>query len=187
MSELFTDKHISAFQQNDERAIQALFKEHYAALVNTADKLVNDKAEAREIVLTTFTKLIALRANFQSVADIKAYLLVSTRSACYDYLSAVGSGQPASKDILRLADLLPPAAVPEPHPVNTDTILAIYHIMESLPPEEAELFRELFFNKVTPVQAASYLGITAEEALTRKTALLTFFHQQICLHSDNIG
>ena len=159
MAVSFDNDLISAFHQNDPQAIQAIFHEHYTSMVHYAHQLINDQQEAEEMVVNTFIKLIAMRQNFKTLADIKAFLLVTIRNACYDYLSCADREQPSKKELLFLTDIVPSNKDGNPVPFTTEMLLALYKGINKLTDPCGEVFKLFFYNKMTTKDVAVQLDI----------------------------
>src|SRR5688572_14375969 len=85
--EKFTDIEIAEGLKNDDRRVfDHLFDQFFRALCYFAANLVGDAEEAKDIALNSFTKLWLRRENFNSILNIKAFLYITTRNACLDYL-----------------------------------------------------------------------------------------------------
>lgn len=159
MAATFDNNLIPAFHQNDLQAIQIIFREHYTSMVHYADQLINDQQEAEEMVVNTFIKLIAMRRNFKTVADIKAFLLVTVRNACYDYLSCIDMERPSKREMLSLSDLVQTNKDGVPIPFSTEMLLALYEGINKLTAQGGEVFKLYFYNKMTTKDVAAQLGI----------------------------
>jgi RNA polymerase sigma-70 factor (ECF subfamily) len=154
-----------AFHQNDPQAIKTIFREYYTSMVHYADQLINDQSEAAEMVVNAFFKLIAMRRNFQTMDDVKTFLLVTIRNGCYDYLRCIDLERPAQKELLSLTDLVPTdnAAL-----LSTEQLLALYEGISKLTSPCAEVFKLYFYNKMTTKDVATQLGIPVKTVRTHK-------------------
>jgi RNA polymerase sigma-70 factor (family 1) len=77
---------IISFQKGDPDALQSLLKQFYSPLCLFADRLLRDQAAAEDIVGESFIKLWNKRSNFESLQNIKAFLYITVRNACLNYL-----------------------------------------------------------------------------------------------------
>jgi RNA polymerase sigma-70 factor (ECF subfamily) len=77
---------IVAFNTGDEESLSYFFKLHARSLKYFAEKLILDVAEAEDIVADCFYKMWEKRAEFDTTQNIKAFLFVSCRNACLNYL-----------------------------------------------------------------------------------------------------
>lgn len=169
MASTFDNTLIPAFHQNDLQAVRAIFREHYASVVQYAHQLINDQQEAEEMVVNTFIKLIAMRQNFKTLADIKAFLLVTVRNACYDYLSCLDMERPSKKEILSLSDLVQASKDGQPVLFTTEMLLVLYEGINQLTGQSAEVFKLYFYNKMTTQDVATQLGIPVKTVRANKS------------------
>lgn len=88
MSKPSTEKELMyRFQQGDAIAFNTIYNRYYSSLRYFSQRLTCQKREAEDIAVETFVKLYRLCGNFENVANIRAFLYVTARNACYDYLS----------------------------------------------------------------------------------------------------
>jgi RNA polymerase sigma-70 factor (ECF subfamily) len=170
MAVIFSDELIPAFHENNQEAVLAAFREHFSAMLQYAHQLTNDQPEAEEIVVGTFIKLIAMRRNFKTAADVKAFLLVTIRNGCYGYLSSLEAERPSKKDLLVLSDLKPDPdpATGAPVPFTTDMIITLYDGIQKLDTEPGEVFKLLFYNRMTVKDIAVQLGMPVKTVRASK-------------------
>ena len=172
MALIFGDELIPAFHENNQEAVQAAFREHFAAMLLYAFQLTNDQPEAEEIVVGTFIKLIAMRQNFKTAADVKAFLLVTTRNACYNYLSSLSAERPPKDELLNLADLKPATPAGVPLPFTTDMIIELQEGIHKLPSELSEAFKLFFYNRMTVSDIAEQLDVPVKTVRAWKTKII---------------
>ena len=77
---------INAFREGDSQAFDAFFRLHYRPLCYFAAQLMGDPSEAEDIVKDSFVKLWHKHTGFDSPHAIKAFLYVTTRNACINFL-----------------------------------------------------------------------------------------------------
>jgi len=150
---------IPAFHQNDPIAVQAVLGEYFDPMVQYAGQLINNLSEAEEITVTTFVKLIAMRQSFNTLADIKAFLLVTIRNSCYDYLASLEIEKPALAELLSLSALKSDTSEGTHQPFTTAMIIALYDAIPRLEPAIKEVFDLYFYNKMTTSAIATKLSV----------------------------
>jgi RNA polymerase sigma-70 factor (family 1) len=79
---------------------EKVFNEHYKSLKIFAFKVVGNWAVAEDTVVNTFVKLWKLMANFSTTEAIRAFLFVTTRNACLDYLRHKNVEAKANRELL---------------------------------------------------------------------------------------
>jgi len=77
---------INGLKENDSRMFTHLFDEYFIPLCYFAQKLTSSKEEAEDIAIDTLRKFWSLRQNFGTLANIKAFLYITTRNASLNYL-----------------------------------------------------------------------------------------------------
>ncbi len=162
MAVTFDNDLIPAFHRNEPQAMRALFQEHYTSMVHYASQLINDQQEAEEMAVNTFIKLIGMRQNFKTAGDIKTFLLVTIRNSCYDYLRCVDMDKPSKKEMLSLADLVQTDKEGKPVAFTPEALLTFYDGVSKLTGQCGEVFKLLFYNKMTTKDVAEQLGIPVE-------------------------
>ncbi|QIH35960.1 sigma-70 family RNA polymerase sigma factor [Sphingobacterium sp. DR205] len=79
-------KLIESFRLGDSWTLEYLFDLHYKSLCYFASRLIGDSSEAEDIVSDCFVKLWKSERQIKSIESIKAFLYISCRNACFDYL-----------------------------------------------------------------------------------------------------
>lgn len=77
---------VTQFIGGNKRALNYFFEIHYQRLCYFALRLTKDEEEAKDIVSNCIIKLWEKHANFQTAENIKAFLYISCRNGCLEYL-----------------------------------------------------------------------------------------------------
>jgi RNA polymerase sigma-70 factor (ECF subfamily) len=77
---------IDTFKKGGPDALQSLLKQFYSPLCLFADRLLSDKAAAEDIVGESFIKLWNKRGDFETTQNIKAFMYITVRNACLNYI-----------------------------------------------------------------------------------------------------
>jgi RNA polymerase sigma-70 factor (ECF subfamily) len=77
---------IDTLKKGGPDALQSLLKQFYSPLCLFAERLVADRAAAEDIVGESFIKLWNKRGDFESTQNIKAFMYITVRNACLNYL-----------------------------------------------------------------------------------------------------
>jgi len=80
---------IISLQKGGPDALQSLLKQFYSPLCLFAERLLKDKAASEDIVGESFIKLWNKRADFESLQNIKAFMYITVRNACLNYIKRV--------------------------------------------------------------------------------------------------
>jgi RNA polymerase sigma-70 factor (family 1) len=82
------DEHLWAesLRNGQHDALSHFFKLHHKALCFFANRMVQNQEEAEDIVSDCFLKVWKRRQDFETDTNIKSFLYISCRNACFDYL-----------------------------------------------------------------------------------------------------
>jgi RNA polymerase sigma-70 factor (family 1) len=166
MSDNFTtEKTIENFSNGDEKALDIIFRRYHAPLLYFAQQLIHNKEEAEDKVLETFGKLWKLHENFDTENNIKAFLYITTRNQCFNYLRS----SQRKKTILT-----DPNETFDDHIEARDTYLdaevlrQLYNEIEKLPQRSREILKMLYFEGMTAAQIAVRLDIETDTVYSQK-------------------
>jgi len=94
---------ISGFIAGDRKAYEKVYKHHYLPIYNFANGIVKNDQEAKDIAMEAFIKLWGQRDKFKDRENVKAFLWVITRNACFDYLRSIRRRNASHGEILYLS------------------------------------------------------------------------------------
>jgi RNA polymerase sigma-70 factor (family 1) len=170
-SSQFTETQIiDGLKNNDSRVFDYLFNEYYTQLQYFAERLVSSREEAQDIVITVFRKFWTLKDNYQTANNIKAFLYITIRNQCLDYLRYRQRLNEVKKEYethLHSASALKQA---EHFIIESDLINKIYKEVQKLPKRCREIFILTYFKGLKTKEIASALQIS-ESAVTTQRSL----------------
>lgn len=172
-SEINNEVQLAAAFKDEERfaqvALNQLWKNNYKALVYFADQLVRNNLLSEDIVSETFTKLWALRLNFDNVPSIRSFLYVTVRNACYDHLRSQEIHTRIHKEILYTSDYVHEMNRDDYDMMYAEYIQQLYVQVRELPDRCQEVFRLYFFDRLTTREIAQALNISEQTVRNQKT------------------
>jgi RNA polymerase sigma-70 factor (family 1) len=77
---------IKQLASGNNKAVSYFYDLHYASLVYFANRLIQDEAEATDIVAECFIKLWSKYGDFSTTENIKAFLYIACRNSCLSFL-----------------------------------------------------------------------------------------------------
>lgn len=159
MSKLSTEKElIYRFQQGDAIAFNTIYNRYYSSLRYFSQRLTCQKRESEDIAVETFVKLYRLCGNFENVANIRAFLYVTARNACYDYLSYTHRKPGTEKDS-SLAYMEQELYLVKDEMDTTSALKAVFEAVESLPEECRKVFKMAYVQGHKTTDIARLLAI----------------------------
>lgn len=158
-----TTELITGFRRGTLQAVRNLYTTHYTSLLYFAERIISDRATAREIVIETFIKLLNRRSYFDNQADIKAFLFITARNSCMDFLRYVKNGHQVEDTTLEA----PETELDLANEANSaEAKRVMQEALDNLPAICQQVFTTLFIEGVQTIAAARHLEMEPRELLT---------------------
>lgn len=165
---------IDGLKSNDSRVFDYLFNEYYTQLQYFAERLVGSREEAQDIVITVFRKFWNIRDNFQTSNNIKAFLYITIRNQCLDFLRYRQRLNEVKKEYeshLLSADEIKQS---EHLIIESDLINKIYKEVQKLPNRCREIFILTYFKGLKTKEIASVLQISESAVTTQRSLAIKY-------------
>jgi len=175
MAKQFTEiEMIAGLKENDSRVFNELFEEFFAPLRYFAVSMVSDAEEAKDIVITVFGTLWKMRANFESLANIKAFLYITVRNKCLDYLRYRQRQQEGKKELT--AHLISSGEMEDTERmiVESDFLYTVFKEIQQLPGQCREVFTLTYFSGLTAGEIARRLNISVSTVTTQRSRAIQY-------------
>lgn len=195
-----------AFTHKDEIKLQALLEElkegsnaayrefetlFRADLEYFVYRLINDKNDARMIVVENLGKMYQLRNGFNTVSDLKSFLYVSCRNSAYDYLRSLKykrKNEVLVEDMEEHIDLSEQdkVAQAETEAIRTELYRTMYEQINLLAPRQQSVMRLVLKGKKTAEIAES---LDLKETLVRQLksrAIKTIRHNVVAVSAQSL-
>jgi RNA polymerase sigma-70 factor (ECF subfamily) len=180
MSNKLEHQTILDFMQGLEKAYELVFKAYYGPLMVFSTKLCDDDKEGEDIVMGVFQALFQRHKRFNSEEHIKAFLYISARNRCLNFLKArkkhaVGSIEQAE----RLQD---DTLLVYEYEIRAEIVAAIHTAIESLPDQCRHIFKLLYYEERKPTEVAEQLQISVNTVYVQKSRAVSMLRMRL---SDN--
>ncbi|HWK05564.1 MAG TPA: RNA polymerase sigma-70 factor [Puia sp.] len=162
---------ISQFNQGNSRAYTTIYNLCAPSIYYFAKRFVGDREVAEDITADTFIKLFRLHANFDSLINIRAFLRITTRNACLNYLRDLKSKDQQRKDLLYLLTQDQEKGFPEDQ-YQAELLQRIYDEIEKLPKKCRQVFKLAFMDGLGNEEIAELLHINYQSVKNQKTRAL---------------
>lgn len=154
---------VENFQKGHPKAFNQVFSQYYQQVYYFCNKLIGSPSDADEIASETFSKLFERHRHFATENNIRAFLYLTARNACFNYLRDHKhqrfSHEPLEDQFQELADT---------QQVKSEVLSTVYHHIRRLPERCKQVFELLYFEDLTPAEVASKLGITVDTVYSQK-------------------
>jgi len=156
---------IDRFHNGDREEFKRVYDAYYEGLYIFAYNLVRKETEAQDITTETFIKVWRLRQNFASLNNIKAFLYVTNRHACIDYLRFLQKQRTVHKEILYLEG---PAAEMKSEMITAEVLSELSQKIKSLPGKCRKIFELIYINNLSTAEVAARMGVSNQNVLNQK-------------------
>jgi RNA polymerase sigma-70 factor (family 1) len=148
---------IAGFNSGAPNAFGYFFDLYYTRIRYFAYKLLDNKEDSEEIAMESFSKLFDRCRDFNTTSNIEAFLFISTRNSCFNFLK---HQQVVLKKQKELDILLQNEVALDAAELETEVINAIYLAIEQLTPERKKVFKLLFLEGMKIPEISERLGIS---------------------------
>lgn len=168
---------IRGLKKRHSHAINYLFKRHYKPLCYFAWQIIGNKAEAEDIAGEVFLKLWRKHNDFENLQNIKAFLYIAARNACFDYLKHIQRKNASHEELLYLAESS--EDVIQAHIIKAEILRNILFEVETLPPVRKQIFKLIYLENMTTSEIARKLNITADTVRVQKARAINLLRSQL--------
>lgn len=159
---------IAGFQQGSKEAFATVYNMHYSRLYSFIRKLIGDREEAEDITAETFVKLWKLRANFNTEENIKAFLYITARNACMDYLR-YRQRQTVNKQAFGYTVTQQENNIPTSNDeIKTAVLKQLHSEIENLPTQCKRIFKMAWLEGKKNAAIAAQLSLTEQTVRNQK-------------------
>ena len=153
------------FKRDRNKAIQWLYDNYYIGLWNFATGIVGSREDAEEIVGETMIKLWKEeRGKFDSAGQIKSWLYITTRNACFSFLRNKGRGLPDMPALDR--DV--PDDLSEDLSVKSKIESELFAAVKKLPEAQRQVIDMMFYKNLEVPEIAEILKVSVETVRSNK-------------------
>jgi len=165
------------FRDGGQEAVGYIHKLYFAEIQLFAEKLTGNYQEAQDIATNSFVKLWNMREQFENQSNIRAFLYVTTRNACFDYLRAYKRHLQSHLEVVYLKLYEDETTLDES--LYSQLLEKISLAIEDLPKQCGNIFKLIYFEGLSTTEIATQLGISNQTVLNQKTRALQLLRSEI--------
>ncbi|MBO9201411.1 MULTISPECIES: RNA polymerase sigma factor [Niastella] len=167
MSKKLENQTVINFQHGDEKAFEKVFKAYYSSIVVFTKKITGNQDEAEDITTEVFLKLFQRNTQFKDEPGIRAFLYVSARNSCLNYLK---SKKAHDRSHLEIAKRMENDTLLEyEYSIKAEIVETIHKAIENLPDECRKIFKLLYYDELKPAEVAALLQISVNTVYVQKS------------------
>lgn len=130
----------------------------FPSLCFFAKRLVDNDGEGEDIAADSFVKLLNRHDSFDTLPNIKAFLYITTRNACLNYLRHTQRQHSSKRELNRLQEKTDEHALS--HMVHAEVLREVELEIEQLPNRCREIFKLIYYERRSADDIAELLGIS---------------------------
>jgi RNA polymerase sigma-70 factor (ECF subfamily) len=177
MNEQAGDEIVSEFNKGDQRSFSSIFNTYYSSLCYFAEKMILDKQEAEDIVEESFVKLWRLHANFETMQNVKAFLYITTKNACINFIKQ------SERNNKQQSELLYTLAQKEDHVLTqitkAEVLREVHAAIENLPPQCRKIVRLSFVEGLKNQEIADKLNLSLSTVKNQKMRAIALLKMKL--------
>jgi RNA polymerase sigma-70 factor (ECF subfamily) len=149
---------LQEFKRGNTHAFRAVYDMFFPSLCFFAKRLVDNDGEGEDIAADSFVKLLNRYDSFDTMPNIKAFLYITTRNACLNYLRYSQRQHSSKRELNRLQDKTDEHALS--HMVHAEVLREVEFEIEQLPNRCKEIFKLIYYERRPADEIAGMLGIS---------------------------
>lgn len=176
---LLTANDVLLFNAGDRNAFDKVYRSFYRYVFHFTRKLLNDEDDARDITQEIFIKLWKHEGKFESYEKIKAFVSITARNACLNFLR---NRNRANEEMRKVADGMDKAVDHEDFEevernelrmlIQVNTLEVLTLAIAKLPEDKREALQLYYFGNLSKTEIAERFGISPTAAAKRITAAI---------------
>lgn len=165
------DDLVKAVARGDIKAFNQLFEEFYAPLFYYSFNLVQDKEEAKDIVLTALYKGWERREQFKQYQHIKSFLYLVVRNAGLNFLKKEQNTATHMQDLLQATELH--TQEDDYLATEAEVLKKVFKAIDELPNKCREVFKLTYLENKSVQDIAAILQITPSNVSAQRHRALS--------------
>lgn len=170
-----------SFQRGEEKGFDFFFHELFPSLCFFANRILNDRCEAEDIVSSAFIKIWKRHSQFIEAKNIRSYLYQIVRNDCIKFLQQKGKRIRIQKEI-EYFNIVDTKDNCESDIIRAEFFSALYKALNSLPTECRKVFKMLYIEGKKVNEIAMELSISPSTVKTQKARGLAFLKKKFISH-----
>lgn len=162
---------VSRLKKGDTRALHELHDLYYPALCHFAISLLGDIPAAQDVVTEVFVTLWKKNLDFETLQNIKAFLYISTRNACLNYIKRLQRDSVMKSGLSNYLSSEHEEFVLN-EMIRAEVLQQIYDAIEALPSRCKKAFKLCYVEGLSNSEVAERFSISVNTVKNHKVKAL---------------
>jgi RNA polymerase sigma-70 factor (family 1) len=170
---------MAALRNGDRRAYDYIFNEFYQAICYFTQKITDNTQDAEDIVSQTFQTFFAIKDNFDTLVNVKAFLYITARNRSFDLLRRRQREVANQKDLVLAVGKFGEEKSADMLQIQAELMRMINKEVENLPDKYRSVFELSFFADLSNEEIAERLNISVTNVSSIKSRALKKLRMQL--------
>jgi RNA polymerase sigma-70 factor (family 1) len=170
---------LKEFSQGNPKAFEAVFDSFRARVFYFTKNIIGEQLIAEEITSDTFVKLYRLREHFSTFNNIQAFLFITARNACLDYLKHRQRQRQNLHELLNYQQQEIDWPLVAEASIEADVLQYIYGEIEKLPNRCKLIFKLFYLEGCSIRDIADLMNISAQTVSNQKNTALKILRMKV--------
>ncbi len=158
---------IIQFNHGNTEAFTVIYNNYFLTLYNFVKKFVPERLDAEDITADIFINLWRMHTRFDSIVNIEAFLYITARNACVDFLRHMQRQSEKQKKLLHVLMQEPEEGILQ-EDLKAEVLKSIDKEIEKLPPRCRNVFKMAYLECLSNSQIAEALRISNQSVRNYK-------------------
>lgn len=158
---------IRRFSAGEPAAFRTVYKQLYLPVLRFVQQWIGNTEDAEELTADTFVKLWNNHNRFETMDYVRAFLHVTARNACINFLKQLRAKSARQKALETelIADTAPDFALQE---IRQELMKLVYAEVEQMPKKMKEIFLLSYSEGLKPSEIALRLNLSVQTVQNQK-------------------
>ena len=168
---------IDRLKAGDKSEFERYYNANFDFVRNYTMSIIHALEDAEQITLDSFAKYWTKRESFSTFSEIRQFLFKCAKHDAIDLLRKKATFDSNRKDLLYLAQQEEELSVNETigKEIRAEVMTKISQIIFTLPEQQQEIFRLIYFNDYSSKEVANILGISYDAARAQHSRMMKTF------------
>lgn len=164
---------IDKFREGDRTAFKNIHNSIRTSLLFFAKGLIKNEEAAKDIIQESFIKLWKKKEDFKTAENVKAFLYISTRNSCLDFLKHQNLRNDKHQQLSYINPIQSEAENHyEHHQIKTQLLEILNNEIKNLPAGPRKVFELIYYKEMEVPDVAILLGISEKTVMNQRSTAI---------------
>lgn len=172
-----TNHNAPKYSLTHRKSFDRIFQEFYPGLCFYAQKILQSKSDAEDVVESLFVKLWQKKMEFSSKDHLRSFLYKSTKNACLDFIKTATHKAERNGHFLDSREDFTQSHVT--NMIRAEVVREIHQAIESLPTQCSTVIRKSYIEGLSVSEIAEEMSLSVQTVKNHKLRGLAMLRRKI--------